>query len=151
DPRQAIGKEIRENLTGPWREVVGVVKDVRDDGLQEKAPAGAYYPLAMNDFEGTPVNIQRTVSFVVRSSRAGTAGLLGDLQRAVWSINASLPLANVRTLEEVYDRSLARTSFTLVLLAIAGAMSLLIGLVGIYGVVSYTVTQRSREIGIRIA
>jgi hypothetical protein len=115
--------------------------------VQEKVPAAAYYPLLMNNFEGNAVSVRRTVAYIVRSQRAGSQSLLTDAQRAVWSLNPGLPLANVRTLQETYNKSLARTSFTLtlVMLAIAGAMALLIGLVGIYGV---TPTQ-SRSAGAR--
>jgi predicted permease len=137
----AIAKRIRLTPTSPWLDVVGVVKDVRHHGLGEPAPETVILP---------PI-ARETATFVVRSERAGTSAFVEELQRAVWSANANTSLSSIRTMGELYERSMARTSLTLELLAITGIVAMILGLVGIYGLVSYAIAERRREIGVRLA
>ena len=150
-PAAAVGKRVRQAPDQPWREIVGVVGDERDGGVAEPATAIVYWPMLVGKWWRFDAWASRGMGYVVRSATPGSPTLLEELQKAVWAVNSGLPLASVRTLEDIQATSMAQTSFALVILAIAAVVALLLGVVGIYGVIAYMATQRTREIGIRMA
>jgi predicted permease len=152
EPAGAVGRRISTGYSpGDWREVIGVVGDVRDDGVELDPVDIVYWPMVLEGFWGNPLFVMRGMVYAVRSPRVGTPGFVEEVRDAVWASYPTRALASMVTMDAVQRDSMARTSFTLVMLGIAATVALLLGSIGIYGVIAYTVGQRTQELGLRIA
>jgi putative ABC transport system permease protein len=145
--QRVLGKRFRELPGTPWLTIVGVVGDTRDSSLASPPSLVVYRPQSISN--GTH-STQWTMALVVRTGSEPTA-ITSAIQRAVRDLDPTLPLFDIRSMSEITAASMAQLSFTIIVLGAAALVTLILGAVGLYGVMAYVVSLRTRELAVRIA